>query len=557
MSYIRTSTANPLGKRPFNSRIPTSPPGMPTGFNLTPPNAPTFSQSAFDPSAPVNPMGPGANPTLKGYYRASFFEPDANSVLSSPPGVPSVLGDYFPNYPSLRPTSHQTRDNIFSPVPRIYLPPEIIPVPGIDSAMGSLGTDRGALMLPARHSNRTAIAHQTARAVAARNAHATAGTYPEITASRPPQPPRFIPAGARPPASETSFQAHRRRRKFSGGSFVPSAAHPRGIFFPATPDVPNQFAAASSPHVYAPNPANPTGYYYPRTPTRVPIPASLRVVDKSWREMTGYGLGAPISFTRSPGAVTPQPIVRTPILPAPIVTQPIAVTPQPVRGPVMPISPGGNLPHPRGGMSPGGHYIPGSGPTYPEGAIPVGSGACQYTSSPESGGVVSVVPCDTLPGYSAGSPGSWQPGGQPGGGGWWQRRPQPWPSQGGKAPWISSSSSSAAPQQTAAYQIALAAAQNGTLTQSMLTGLTAAQQNAALAASQTSTAAQQAALTAGGAGAAVPASTDGSTPAAPVGDTQSLLDWLSQSTLISGFPNWGVAAVGGFGALWLMNRGKK
>lgn len=35
---------------------------------------------------------------------------------------------------------------------------------------------------------------------------------------------------------------------------------------------------------------------------------------------------------------------------------------------------------------------------------------------------------------------------------------------------------------------------------------------------------------------------------------QSILDWLSESTLISGFPNWGVAAVVGLGAVWLMNR---
>jgi hypothetical protein len=112
------------------------------------------------------------------------------------------------------------------------------------------------------------------------------------------------------------------------------------------------------------------------------------------------------------------------------------------------------------------------------------------------------------------------------------------------------------PQQNAAYQIALAAAQNGTLTSTMLTGLTSAQQQSILSASQTSTAAQQAALQAGGAGSAVPASTNGST-AAPEGDTQSLLDWLSQSTLISGVPNWGVAAVGGLAALWIMNRGKK
>ena len=619
MSYVRTSTANPLGHRPFNSRIPTQPPGMHQGFSLTPPNAPTFAQSAFSSAVPVNPLGPGANgnPTLKGYYRASFYEPDANSVIGLPPGVPSVaytralsgLGDYFPNYPTLRPTSHQTRDDMFSPVPRIYLPPEMIPVPGIDAGgMGFLGNDPGAIV-PARHSNRVAAilqrSHaQTAHSIAAHHAAAIAGTYPGVTASRPAQ--ASYPSH-RAPANETAFEAHARRRQFSGGPFIANAANPRGVFFPAKPNLPRQFPAHSAPSVFATDPANPTGYFYPQTPPRVPLPATLRVVNRSWRGMTGLGnLGiavrAPISVG---GSVWGSPAPARPFIPAPTMPRPIAVEPQPVR-PFIPVTGGGNIPRPPGGFSPGGHYIPGSGPTYPTGAVPIGGGSCQFTSSPESGGVVSVVPCDTIPGYSAGTSGSWSGGGG-GGRRWWQPASSDWgvnnssiaqtranvaaaaanyPSalaqaNAGTLPsnlssfnqaqqnailnaysaatsggTISSASVSGTPQQNAAYQIALAAAQNGTLTSTMLTGLTAAQQQAVISASQTSTAAQQAALQSGGASSAVPASTNGSS-AAPEGDTQSLLDWLSQSTLISGVPNWGVAAVGGLAALWIMNRGKR
>jgi len=57
-----------------------------------------------------------------------------------------------------------------------------------------------------------------------------------------------------------------------------------------------------------------------------------------------------------------------------------------------------------------------------------------------------------------------------------------------------------------------------------------------------------AAPTAGSPTAAAPAATDTS-------GYQAILDWLGESTLISGFPNFGIVVVVGLGAIWLMNRG--
>lgn len=46
--------------------------------------------------------------------------------------------------------------------------------------------------------------------------------------------------------------------------------------------------------------------------------------------------------------------------------------------------------------------------------------------------------------------------------------------------------------------------------------------------------------------------------AAPAADDtsgyQSILDWLSESTLISGFPNWGIVAAAGLAVVWMQNR---
>lgn len=44
---------------------------------------------------------------------------------------------------------------------------------------------------------------------------------------------------------------------------------------------------------------------------------------------------------------------------------------------------------------------------------------------------------------------------------------------------------------------------------------------------------------------------------APASETQSLLDWFSEQTLISGIPNWMIAAVAGFAALKITQRGKR
>jgi hypothetical protein len=66
------------------------------------------------------------------------------------------------------------------------------------------------------------------------------------------------------------------------------------------------------------------------------------------------------------------------------------------------------------------------------------------------------------------------------------------------------------------------------------------------AAAATIAAAQQ------GAAAATPAPTT----AAPSDSYQSILDWLSESTLISGFPNWGIVAAAGL-TFVLLTRGKK
>ena len=60
----------------------------------------------------------------------------------------------------------------------------------------------------------------------------------------------------------------------------------------------------------------------------------------------------------------------------------------------------------------------------------------------------------------------------------------------------------------------------------------------------------------GPAGAAGAASYTGGTTSITTGSSyQSILDWLSQQTLISGIPNWGIVAAAGAGVLLLKNRG--
>ena len=479
MSYVKTSTHNPLGWRPLNSRINAhgAPAGMPGGFNLTPANAPDFT-----------PPAAASNLTLKGYYPANYFVPTAGNIHG--PAVANVLGDYFPNYPSLRPTSIATRDDRYSPVPRIYLPPEDIPIP----QLGDLGA-----------AVRASRAH---RAAAKANPH------------------------------QAVWDKIQSRRNFSGGVHVANPDAAQGVFYPATPHAPNQFKLQAGPGVYAPNPATPTGYYYPRTPTRVPVPAALRVMAGSWdsiatRHHALDGLGAvnvvrsfvparssvvPVTLGPPTGLLKWGPVgPASPI--APIVISPPGPgfwgSPAPVRAPARPPN------------------TVTTGPTYPPGTMPIGGGSCQVTSTPETGGVVSVVPCSGVPGYSPG--GTTTASGQRG------RRQWPWP--GGQNN-----------QSSAAYQSAMAAAQNGTLTSAMLTGLSSSQQQQVMAAYQSSSAAQQAALQAGGSSAAVPAAAD--TTASSDG-YQSILDWLSEQTLISGMPNWVIAGGGVLAGIWLMNRGKK
>jgi hypothetical protein len=531
MTYIKTSTENPLGWRPFNSRVPNAPAGMVPGFTLTPPYAPEFNSGAASPAA--------GNSTLKGYYRADYPVPVAGNIYSGPtdnvlfgaaqvPGFEGSLGhlaDYFPNYPRLVPTEIQTRDDIFSPVPRVYLPPEEIPVP----QLAGLGVE---------HSRIGPVIHNPA-----------GGTWERIAA----------------------------RRRFSGGVHVATPAGPKGIFFPATPAVPRQHQITDAAMVYSPNPSAPTGFYYPRRPRRIPIPASLRVQNKNWDEfsfspaLTAPGLGyLGASWVAAPVHATPAPM-RPPVTPTP------RPSPRPVGGPapVVPIVTSPVV----------------TGPTYPEGVMPVGGGMCQVTSTPETGGVVSYEPCNTVPGVSAGSiayppsspnwlsvlfggravTGIMRPGTSVGTGAVSAYTQALANAQAGILPSLTGLT---AQQQAAvmnaynaaagtggstAYVDALAAAQNGTLTAAMLQGLSPQQQEAIMSAYQSSSAAQQAQLTAGGGGGggSPTGGAQGAGGAAPSGDYQSVLDWLSQETLINGVPNWVIAAGGALAGIWLMNRGKK
>src|SRR5271155_4426216 len=113
MGYISTSTGNPLGWRAFNAQL-TQPVIPSNGFRLN---------------------GLGA------YYPANYFvptpmnvtmRPQANIYDACPDGTSardlSGLGDFINNVQWLRPGQWRTRDDDFSPIPRIYRPPEGLPL---------------------------------------------------------------------------------------------------------------------------------------------------------------------------------------------------------------------------------------------------------------------------------------------------------------------------------------------------------------------------------------------------------------------------------------------
>ena len=511
MSYIKTSTSNPLGTRPFNSRIATAPPGRSSGYSL------------------------------QGYYPAEFFVPTPmNVTMRSQPSIGlSGLGDFFPNYPALRAGGWRTRDDVFSPIPRIYLPPEgVMPGSGPNGnpTLGFLGDDP----------------FMNLRAL-------------------------------------VEWQSGRRGR-FSGGVHVADPNNPQGVFYPGQAQVPVQFAPSGTWPATGPNPGAGRGFYYPQRPGRV-LPAALRTVDTEWTALGRLGAAAivraPAKSTGGFGTgigtvlkVAPPTPVKS--LPTPTLHPPIVVTGTGVFAT--------NQPPPRSpvGVSPSGQVIPGTAPTYPTGVVPVGGGMCSVTSTPETGGDTSVVPCAGVPGYSAGTASTYVPPSYPNyppyygapaptGGGINMASVQAYqaamiavqngtltqanlvglsPAQQNAVIRAANTAATASSATSSAYSIASAAANQGLLTSAMLTGLTSAQQQALIAAnnnaiSSGSAAAQQAA--AAGAAGAGGASTTTDTGT----DYSSILDWLSEQTLINGIPNWVPIAVGGLGAVWLMNRGKK
>lgn len=643
MSYIKTSTANPLGWRPLNSRIPTAPPGMNRGFNIAPANMPIFANGA-----PAANAGPTGN-HLGGYFPAQFAVPTPGEITSMVP-VANVLGDYFPNYPSLVPTRIATRDNRFSPVPRIYRPPEMIPLPNL-SGLGADAGDAYAARLN-RAGAELVAALRAKGAIPARHSNLVASSKNKKA------------------AGDDFWRRIAMRRQFSGGIHIPDATNPAGVFFPTLAAQPSQFPAPNAQNVWSPDAGDPQGYYYPRQATRVPLPAKYRVQpNRNWTQLGALG----VSIARAP-------VPRPPGVPAEPISSPVIVGPARIHAPITTSTTSSqnwgvnavqrdirrtrenqrrqysrrgrgeqqNQQYSRQNQY-GGRGGQQNQPTYPAGTIPLGNGQCQYTSSPETGGVVSVVACDTLPGYSAGgmrglgalgarntmlparssvvrtqtsrprqqhqilpgysaagypisSPTSFRNSVTPYGGGTYgaqygnqyggryggssgsrgQNSAFGQAMQAAQAGTLSASQlSSLSPQQQqavlsayqsaltgggtagTAYSTAMAAAENGTLTSAMLTSLTPAQQQQVISAYQGSAAAQQSALTEsqGGGGGVVSDGTQqpAQAQAAPSdgGGYQSVLDWLSEQTLITGFPNWGVVAVAGFGALWIMNRGKR
>lgn len=451
MGYISSSTANPNGWRSFNAQL-------------------------SQPSVPRNDFRLSG---LEAYYPANYYVPTPLNITMRP--QPNIyangcaaadgLGDFINNIQWLRPGGWRSRDNDYSPIPRIYLPPEV-------ANMSGLGNDPGFDVLSV---------------------------------------------------------LRRRRPQFSGGASAPNPADPHGFFFPRTPINPSQFPTHGHRAIWTPDPADPSGIYFPRTPQPV-VPAWLRARATDW---TGANVNS-LSFL---GAVTPSgarmlsasrtlainPTARpvAPTAPLRIVTPRSLISvgtggrlhPTPpviiVGGPVSPI--GAPIPTPQPIVTPG------TPPTYPPGVIAHSGGICTVESTPETGSVMSTVPCATLPGYSAGTP-----------------------------PTVTYPPTTPAtpPARTRVLHFTPTAARPAPVASA--TGLTLAQQQAIAAANQAAQqyAAQQAA--AGGGGTAAAPAADGSTSSAA-----DVLGWLSQSSLITGVPNWVIAGGGGLLVLWIMNKGKK
>lgn len=457
MGYISTSTANPNGWRSFNAQL---------SQNVVPQHA--FRLSGLGAYFPANYNVPTPmNITMRGA---------PNIYANGCPAGLGDLGDFINNIQWLRPGGWRSRDDDYSPLPRIYLPPEV-------ANMSGLGADPGF----------------------------------------------------------DWTQIIRRRPRFSGGAAATNPADPRGFFFQRTPINPSQFPPKNAHQVWSPAPGDPSGIYFPRIPLPV-LPGWLRARPVDWT-------AANVNSLSGLGVVTP--VARR----APM--QPIAVRPQPpvtivTRGtPAKPSSGGGTLrPSPpviivHGPVSPSGRPIPtpqpvitpGTPPTYPPGVTGIGGGMCVVTGTPETGSDTSTVPCAGVPGYSPGTaPTTVYPPSVP---------------AAPAAPWNFYLYNPAAKivHDNTAYRAAQQAAAGAAA------GLTPAQAAQAQAAGLTPAqyAAQLASGAAGGA-AAAPAATDGTAATSNAAD---ILGWLSESTLISGVPNWVPAAGGGLLVLWIMNRGKK
>lgn len=190
-------------------------------------------------------------------------------------------------------------------------------------------------------------------------------------------------------------------------------------------------------------------------------------------------------------------------------------------------------------------------PIAPAPSVPVvqpPSGYCLVTSSPETGGITSVVPCASgqggvpIPGSSARAPSqtslvpSTQPLNQPytdAYGNVWTYGASGWQITGNASSVLPASPVSPVP---ANYPTSLPYTdrQGNTWTYG-----TSGWQTSSYGSS------------AGGGG----SYTGGTTTVSTSSGYQSVLDWLSQQTLISGIPNWGIVAAAGAAVLLLKNRG--
>jgi hypothetical protein len=351
MGYIHASTENPLGRRPFNAQLTQS---------VIPSHG--YSLSGYRPLRAVQPRGAG----LGAYFPANYYVPTPLNVSLCPtanilePGM-GFLGEFINNVPYLRPGQWRSRDDAYSPLPRIYIPPEL--------------ANRGLSFLGANDWN---IGGGTVRV------H--------------PQPP--LQSGGSGLFDWIRAWLFRRHPQFSGGVRATDAANPSGFFFPRTPAAPYAFPIHAAP-IWGPNPASPGGLYFPRTPQQV-VPAWMRAQDVDWT-----GLGATIA--QRAGTFV-SPFKSAPVLKATPVTS--SVTPKPPLTISSPSSSGGFLrstpPVTLGPpVSPSGVPIPvitpGTAATLPSNVISAQGGICTVESSPETGSVVSSVPCNTLPGYSAGT----------------------------------------------------------------------------------------------------------------------------------------------------------